>query len=157
MHDWSNTKKKCKSYCRDRNFVQNLLRRHNHNAEKSSKEDCFRIIEDQKFTPDEFINETFMSIVMTDTVQTQIEVHSILNLKILLVTSIWTIVSKRIYIAIRSKSIWIAWNRLKKHFHQHFKKHGISDWRMLNNKYKRKWMRWKTSSKLWNDSTLCEV
>ena len=40
--------------------------------------------------------------------------------KILLVTSIWTIVSKWIYIAIRSKSIWIIWNRLKKHFHQHF-------------------------------------
>ena len=60
-----------------------------------------------------------ISAVMTATVQTGIEVHSILKPKILLVTSIWIIVSKWIYIAIRSKSICIVWNRLKKSFYQH--------------------------------------
>ena len=55
---------------------------------KSSKDDCFPCIEDQKFTADEFINETFMSIVMNATDETRIEVHSILKPKILLVTSI---------------------------------------------------------------------
>ena len=64
------------------------LPQHNHNVEKSSREDCFSCIENQKFTADEFRNETFMSIVVIATVQTRIEVHSILKPKILLVTSI---------------------------------------------------------------------
>ena len=48
---------------------------------KVRKEDCFPCIENQKFTADEFRNETFMSIVMTAAVQTRIEVHSMLKPK----------------------------------------------------------------------------